>query len=343
MTVLSFLQISNLTVKRGEFTLKDINLSIEKGTYTIIFGKTGTGKSTLLLTLAGFIKPIKGQIFLEGKNITHTPPWKRNISLVFQEPLLFDHLTVFENIAFGLRKKIREEKIIEEKVRKIAEEMEISHLLNRNPQELSGGERQRVALARALVVSPKLLLMDEPFSSLDWNTKTYLRNFIKNIASSKNMTIIQVSHDLEDLLNLSTHIVFIKNGIIQLTGSREEILKCPKDKLLAKILGINLFEILKIDKEEILILKEGLKLKKKGLEEFIEEGYLCIPAWKIKVGEPNNPNGRLKGILKEKIFHTPYSVILIFEIPSTSLSISVITEIKEAYKLQTNHIYSLLF
>ncbi|ACV24967.1 ABC transporter related [Methanocaldococcus fervens AG86] len=182
---MSFLEIKNLSIDLGEFKLIDVNLEIEKGDYLTIIGPTGSGKSILLETIAGFYKPKNGKIFLEGEDITNLPPEKRNMSIVYQDYVLFPHKTVFENIAYGLKKKIKDKDKIKEEVNRISELLNISHLLHRKPGTLSGGEQQRTALARALVVKPKLLLMDEPFSALDVKTKENLRKLVKKAVRMK--------------------------------------------------------------------------------------------------------------------------------------------------------------
>ena len=156
MKIMDFLEIEDLSIDLGEFKLVDVNLKVKKGDYLTIIGPTGSGKSILLETIAGFYKPEKGRIYLEGEDITDLPPEKRNMSIVYQDYVLFPHKTVFDNIAYGLKKKIKDKDKIKEEITQIVEVLNISHLLHRTPDTLSGGEQQRVALARALVVKPKL-------------------------------------------------------------------------------------------------------------------------------------------------------------------------------------------
>ncbi len=151
----------------GGFKLRDVTFSVDKCDYVCIIGPTGVGKSILLETIAGLYNPKKGRILLDGEDITHLPPERKHVGVVYQDYALFPHMTVFNNIAYGLRKKIKDKNIVKQEVKRIAELLEIDHLLHRKPGTLSGDEQQRVALARALIVRPKLLLMDEPFSALD--------------------------------------------------------------------------------------------------------------------------------------------------------------------------------
>ena len=207
-----FIEIKNLSIDLGEFKLTDFNLSVKKGEFVVIIGPTGSGKSVVLESIAGFYKPKEGKIFINGKDVTHIPPEKRGISIVYQDYMLFPHMSVYKNIAYGIKKKIKDKQRIDEEVKKIAEKLGIKHLLHRLPSTLSGGEAQRVAIARAIVVKPKLLLMDEPFSALDINTKNEVRKLIKKLTKKYEITTLHVTHDLEDVSLLADKVVVIKNG-----------------------------------------------------------------------------------------------------------------------------------
>ena len=176
---MSFLEVRDLCLDVGDFELSGIGLKAEKGDYLALIGPTGSGKSLLLETIIGFYGPEKGRIILEGKDITNFPPDMRQISIVYQDHVLFPHMDIFENIAYALRKKLRDKKQIEAEVKQIAGVLGIGELLHRKPATLSGGEKQRAAIARSLVVRPKLLLLDEPFSALDARTKEKLREMLK--------------------------------------------------------------------------------------------------------------------------------------------------------------------
>jgi molybdate transport system ATP-binding protein len=238
-----FLEIKNLTVKVGSFFLKNLNLSVEKGSYTVILGPSGSGKSTLLETLIGFHRVEEGNIYLNGRDITQLPPEKRSIAIVYQDYLLFPHMNVFENIAYGLKKKYKNDhQKVKKEVFQIAEALKIDHLLEKNVNLLSGGEKQRVAIARAVVVRPLLLLLDEPFSALDVKTKENLRNLIKDIAKKYQLTVLHVSHDLEDAQNLAQKVVFLKKGQILEQGTFEDIFLRAKNSFVASFVGLNRIE-----------------------------------------------------------------------------------------------------
>jgi molybdate transport system ATP-binding protein len=238
-----FLEIKNLTVKVGSFSLKNLNLSLPKGSYTVLLGPSGSGKSTLLETLVGFHPVREGKIYLEGKEITNLPPERRSIAIVYQDYLLFPHMNVFENIAYGLKKKYKNDlQKIKEEVFQIAEALKIDHLLDKKVNFLSGGEKQRVAIARAVVVKPRLLLLDEPFSALDVKTKEDLRNLIKEINKNYQLTVLHVSHDLDDAQSLAQKVVFLKDGRILEQGSFEDIFLRAKNSFVASFVGLNRIE-----------------------------------------------------------------------------------------------------
>ncbi len=255
---MAFLEIKNLFVDLKNFKLKNINLKIDKKDYVTIIGPTGSGKSILLETIAGFYKPTKGKILIEQLDISNLPPEKRCISIVYQDFALFPNMNVYENIAYGLKKKEKNSRIIKEEVEKIAEDVGITNLLNRIPNTLSGGEKQRVAIARALVTKPKILLMDEPFSALDVRTKDSLRDLIENIVKKYETTVIHVTHDLDDVFRLANKTIIMKDGEIVQNGYVNEVFSKPLNDFVANFVGANVL------KGEIIGKKDGYTLIKIG-------------------------------------------------------------------------------
>ena len=234
------LEVENLSIDLGDFHLRDVSLSVEENDYLTVIGPTGAGKSVLLEAIAGFYPLLSGRVILEGRDVTKEPPERRGISIVYQDYMLFPHMSVFDNIAFGLRKKGLPRGEIEREVRSIAEELHIDHILHRKPGTLSGGEQQRVALARALIVGPKVLLMDEPFSALDSKTREKLRSLVKSVIEEHGTTVIHVTHDFEDVFALAKHVAVTRDGRIVQFGTPEEVFSRPGDEFIASFVGTNL-------------------------------------------------------------------------------------------------------
>ena len=232
------LRIESLSIRLGEFSVWDVSLEIRPGDYFIILGPTGAGKTVLLETIAGIHTPESGRIILGGKEITSTEPSLRNIGMVYQDYMLFPHLTVEENIAFGLRQR----KISSDKQHALVEEMssllEISHLIKRYPGTLSGGEQQRVALARALVLKPEILLLDEPMSALDGHTRERMRMELSRIQKLIGTTIVQITHHFDDVFALANRIAIMREGRIVQVGETSEVFLHPSDTFVAEFLGI---------------------------------------------------------------------------------------------------------
>jgi molybdopterin-binding protein len=229
------LVIENLRVRVGKFELRRINFSVEKGDYFVILGLSGVGKSVLLETIAGLLKPESGSICLRGQNITTGGIQKRNVSIVYQDGGLFPHLSVYENIAYPLRSRRRRQ--IAEKVAEAAGHTGITDKLDRKPDSLSGGEYQRVALARSLAAGADLFLLDEPLASLDAKSKHGLRSLLRKLNRS-GFTIIHVTHDYEEAISLASRIGVMENGELVHVASPEEIFRHPKSEFVAHLIGI---------------------------------------------------------------------------------------------------------
>ena len=221
---------------RNKYILKGINLTINDGELFAILGPSGAGKTTLLNVIAGLTE-YEGNVIVDGKPIDSLPPEKRNISIVFQEAALFPHMTVEENIIFGLKIRGYDEKTIQKRLEKMLELMKIKHIRGRYPKTLSGGEKQRVAIARALIVEPKILLMDEPFNNLDPRLRKYLRDEFKGIQRLLGITTIFVTHDVKEAEELGDRVAIMTDGEIKQVGSFEELLSSPKTKEVLEFIG----------------------------------------------------------------------------------------------------------
>lgn len=238
----SAVNIQNLNIDLGSFHLQDITLDIRAGDYFIVLGPTGSGKTVLLETIAGLYRPRAGRILLDGEDVTTLPPEKRGVGFVYQHYALFPHLSVAENIAFGLKMQGVSEKERQNRSREMAEMLKIDHLLARKPQKLSGGEKQRAALARALVISPRLLLLDEPLSALDPETRENVQWELARLHSEMGTTTIHVTHDFEEAIALGSQVAVMHQGRIMQAGAPEDIFRRPASEFVARFVGVrNIF------------------------------------------------------------------------------------------------------
>ncbi|GAA0373983.1 ABC transporter ATP-binding protein [Bacillus horti] len=217
------------------------DIAIEQGEFFTLLGPSGCGKTTLLRTLAGFYRQEEGHIFFGDQKIDDVPAYKRNIGMVFQSYAIFPHMTVFDNVAYGLKARKVSKKDIEKRVLEALEMVELTHLKDRQPAQLSGGQQQRIALARAVVIHPGLLLMDEPLSNLDAKLRLKMRSDIRQLQKSLNITTIYVTHDQEEALAVSDRIAVLNKGKIQQIGKPHEIYLAPKNKFVANFIGTTNF------------------------------------------------------------------------------------------------------
>ncbi|MBI2304944.1 MAG: ABC transporter ATP-binding protein [Chloroflexi bacterium] len=232
------ISIRGLSLRLGDFALIDIHLDIREGEYFVLLGPTGAGKSTLLECVAGLCRPSRGEIWLNGQEVTRIPAEGRGVGYLPQDYALFPHLTVYKNITFGLETRRLAPDRAREKANQVAQLLGLLPLLARFPETLSGGERQRVALARALVTEPKVLLLDEPFSALDPNTKGQLRLELKDIQKKLRITTIHVTQDFEEAFILADRIGVVFQRRIQQVGSREEVFYRPASREIARFVGV---------------------------------------------------------------------------------------------------------
>jgi spermidine/putrescine transport system ATP-binding protein len=215
--------------------VKSVSLSIEKGEFFALLGPSGCGKTTTLRLIAGFEEPTQGEIRLNGANIHQLKPYERNVSTVFQNYALFPHLTVRQNVEFGLRR--RSENHIDKRVGDVLELVQLAGKEARYPSEISGGERQRVALARSLVLAPDILLLDEPLSALDPNLRKQVRAELKELQRRVGTTFLFVTHDQEEALSMADRLGVMNAGELQQVGSPEEVYLRPKTRFVASFLG----------------------------------------------------------------------------------------------------------
>ncbi|NWF93557.1 MAG: ABC transporter ATP-binding protein [Syntrophaceae bacterium] len=242
MNKASEVRLINLGKKFGEVeAVKDVNLTIERGDFFTFLGPSGCGKTTLLRMIAGFTRPDQGTILFDGVEVNDIPPWKRDVGMVFQSYALWPHLSVFENVAFGLKERNLPKAVVQEKTLRALSMVNLEGLERRRPSELSGGQQQRVALARTLVIEPRLLLLDEPLSNLDAKLRIQMRQELVRIQRDLGITSIYVTHDQEEALTLSTRIAVMSKGHVVQVGSPKEIYENPKSQEVADFVGTSNF------------------------------------------------------------------------------------------------------
>ncbi|MDD5319017.1 MAG: sulfate ABC transporter ATP-binding protein [Methylococcales bacterium] len=241
--------VSHINKHFGAFTaLDNISLEIPEGELVALLGPSGCGKTTLLRIIAGLEQADDGDVFLKGDKVTDQPVKNRHIGFVFQHYALFRHMTVFDNVAFGLRVKPRKERPSEaeivKKVHALLELVQLDWLHDRFPDQLSGGQRQRIALARALAVEPSVLLLDEPFGALDASVRKDLRHWIRNLHHELNVTSIFVTHDQEEAMEVASQVVVLNHGRIEQQGSPSDIYDHPANAFVSRFIGqTNIFDL----------------------------------------------------------------------------------------------------
>ena len=292
------IRLNNIFVKFGDFeALKDINIHVKEGEFFTFLGPSGCGKTTTLRTITGFIEPSGGTVLMKGNDITHVPIEKRNIGIVFQSYALFPTMTVYDNIAFGLKIKKLPKSEIDSKVREIASKVDLSsEQLEKAVSQLSGGQQQRVAIARALVTNPAIICMDEPLSNLDAKLRVQLRNELKRMQRDFGITAIYVTHDQEEALTLSDRIAVFNKGVIEQIGTPNDIYNFSKTEFVANFIGdINklkpeISELLNLPKNQNHFIRlERIRVEREknlGFEGVIEsqEYYGLYIKYYIKVG-----------------------------------------------------------
>jgi spermidine/putrescine transport system ATP-binding protein len=217
----------------------DLSLEIEQGSFFALLGPSGCGKTTTLRMIGGFEEPTAGTIYLGDQDVTGRPPYRRDVNTVFQSYALFPHLSIFENVAFGLRRQGADRKGLRGRVLEILRLVELEGMDRRKPRQLSGGQQQRVALARALVCSPRVLLLDEPLGALDLKLRKQMQLFLKRIQHEIGITFVHVTHDQEEAMTMADRIAVMNKGRIEQLGSPDELYERPQTPFVAGFLGVS--------------------------------------------------------------------------------------------------------
>ena len=233
------IRLNDIVVKFGDFTaLHGVNVHVKEGEFFTFLGPSGCGKTTTLRTITGFIEPVRGSVVVKDRDITHVPIEDRNIGIVFQSYALFPTMTVYDNIAFGLKVKKAKKSEIDGKVREIARKVDLSdEQLKKAVSQLSGGQQQRVAIARALVTGPAIICMDDPLSNLDAKLRVQLRNELKKMQKDFGITTIYVTHDQEEALTLSDRIAVFNKGFIEQIGTPNEVYNHSQTEFVCNFIG----------------------------------------------------------------------------------------------------------
>ena len=262
---MSKIKLENLKKSFGKTeVIHDLSIDVKDGELIVIVGPSGCGKSTLLRMVAGLEDANEGNIIIDGKKVNELEPMERNIAMVFQNYALYPHMTVFNNMAYGLKNRGISKEEINHKVNDVAKLLEIDQLLSRKPSMLSGGQRQRVAMGRAIVRNPKIFLFDEPLSNLDAKLRNQMRLEIKKLQRQMGVTSVFVTHDQTEAMTLGDRIVVINNGVVEQLGTPKEIYSKPNTKFVAEFIGspqMNLFNC-KIESGVALIDNKKINLDK---------------------------------------------------------------------------------
>ncbi len=298
-----------LKTYKDQTVLENLNLQVSRGESHVLLGPSGSGKTTVLSIIAGLARQDKGDVLIENKNVSRLSPDKRRIGFVFQDYALFPHLTVFENIAYGLRIKRIKKSSIEKRVGHYLSRINIEKEKDKFPHQLSGGQKQRVALARTLVTEPEILLMDEPMSSLDPLTKERIGEELKSIQQEMGITTLYVTHNQEEAVSLGNRVSVLHHGKIEQGEAPDELFSHPKTEFVAHFVGANNIlnvSVVQINPREAVVrlCNEGversveIRVKKYPiLEKKLKDINLCIHPEKISLKKETDPvNGKLNRI-----------------------------------------------
>ncbi|WP_312694509.1 ABC transporter ATP-binding protein [Caproiciproducens sp.] len=307
---MSKILIQNAVKKYGNNTvIPDLNIEIKDGELFTLLGPSGCGKTTLLRMIAGFNSIEGGDVYFNDTRINDIDPSRRNIGMVFQNYAIFPHMTVRDNVAFGLKNRKMEKEKIQELTEKYLQLMQISQYATRMPNQLSGGQQQRIALARALVISPDVLLMDEPLSNLDAKLRLEMRSVIRHTQKNVGITTVYVTHDQEEAMAISDTIAVMKDGVIQHVGAPKDIYQRPKNVFVATFIGRTNILPAKIE-QGTLIFSSGYRVKLDYLDQLENQEVQCSVRPEEFVISKQGDEG-IHGIVKEYTYlglNTHYAV-----------------------------------
>jgi putrescine transport system ATP-binding protein len=316
-----FVRVDRLTKKFGDFVaVDDVTLDIFPKEIFCLLGGSGCGKTTLLRMLAGFERPTSGKVYIDGLDVTNLPPYEQAVNMMFQSYALFPHMTVEQNVAFGLKQMRVAKPEITRRVGEMLDMVKLGQFVKRKPHQLSGGQRQRVALARALVTKPKLLLLDEPLAALDKKLREYTQFELINIQETLGVTFIVVTHDQEEAMTLSTRIGVMNHGEIVQVGTPSEIYEYPNSRFVTEFIGsVNMFEGRLIEDEPAYV---RIQCDEFEAPIYVDHGVSAAPGatvWaairpeKVHLGreQPTSPDNWAVGVVSDIAYMGDLSVYLL--------------------------------
>jgi spermidine/putrescine transport system ATP-binding protein len=299
--------------------VQGVDLQVQRGELFSILGPSGCGKTTLLRLVAGFEEPSAGEVLIQGKLMTYVPPYQRPVNTVFQSYALFGHMSIFDNVAFGLSVKGVAKPEIQQRVKDALKQVRLDHLSDRYPSQISGGQQQRVALARALVNRPKVILLDEPLAALDFKLRKEMQVELSNLQYDLNISFIMVTHDQEEALAISSRIAVMNQGRIEQIGTPAEVYDRPASAFVADFVGeTNLFECRVIEQDGAFVelrSSTGLAIvaaKPKHWQP-IPEAVVSVRPEKIRLSTeyPNQPYNTYRGILNNILYLGDHSQFVV--------------------------------
>src|SRR5690349_934301 len=317
----AYVRVDDVSKKFGEFVaVNDVSLSIYRGEIFCLLGGSGCGKTTLLRMLAGFETPTEGRIFIDGQDMAGVPPYKRPVNMMFQSYALFPHMTVEQNVAFGLKQEGMPKEEIAQRVSEMLALVKLQEFTKRKPHQLSGGQRQRVALARSLIKRPKLLLLDEPLGALDKKLREHTQFELVNIQERLGVTFVVVTHDQEEAMTLATRIGVMNRGRIVQVGTPHEIYEFPNTRFTAELIGdVYMFEGAIVEDEPDHVLIDSPEL---GSPIYVGHGISTAPEATVWVAvrpekmilsrdPPNEKVNAAQGTVREIAYMGDMSIYLV--------------------------------
>ena len=320
------IRLDRVTKSFGDvIAVDDLTLEIPRGSFFALLGPSGCGKTTTLRMIGGFEEPTAGLIYLGEREVSGTPPYKRDVNTVFQSYALFPHLSIFENVAFGLRRKGTRGGNLKGKVEEMLDLVQLSGYGKRKPRQLSGGQQQRVALARALVNSPRVLLLDEPLGALDLKLRKEMQLFIKRLQHDVGITFIHVTHDQEEAMTMADRIAVMNEGQIEQLGTPDELYERPQTAFVASFLGISNLLTGAVAGPDEVRLEDGTTVRVRNGSLNGRKGRVAVGIRPEKIRPDDHDPNRLPGKVKERAY-IGVSTQYIVETPNGNITVVVLND-----------------